>query len=229
LTSYAFVSDIHANAEALDAVISQLHGERVYCLGDIVGYGASPNEVVAKLREVDAVCVKGNHDEAVVTGNVSDFNARAGMAAQWTRRTLGQEALAYIASLPTSIRVALEDVEAYLTHGSPDDNLWEYVDPATHGDLLGYYLKRLGVGAIALGHTHLPYVWKGKEGTVFNPGSVGQPRDGDRRAAYAIVSVTNDELSVDLRRVEYDYVASAEKIRRVGLPPQLAERLLQGT
>ena len=226
--SYAFISDVHANLEALDAVLGRLHGEKVYCLGDIVGYGASPNEVVQRLKAVGAVSIRGNHDNAVVTGDVSDFNARAGMTVQWTRRSLDGDSLAYLTGLPTSLRADLDGVEVYMTHGSPDDNLWEYVDPATHGDLLGYYLKKLAVKAIALGHTHLPYVWTGKEGTVFNPGSVGQPRNGDRRASYAIADVRDDGLHVELMKIDYDYVAAAQRIKLAGLPVQNAARLLQG-
>lgn len=115
-----------------------------------------------------------------------------------------------------------------MTHGSPDDNLWEYVYPATHSDLLGFYLKKLGVDVIALGHTHVPFVWSDGEGTVFNPGSVGQPRTGDRRASYALLKAGQTGIGVELVNVEYDVGAAARKIVEAGLPDSLARRLFTG-
>ncbi|HYA56752.1 MAG TPA: metallophosphoesterase family protein, partial [Nitrososphaerales archaeon] len=118
---------------------------------------------------------------------------------------------------------------AYFTHGSPDDRLWEYVDPRTHSDLFGFYLSKLGVGLIGLGHTHVPYVWKEKGRVVFNPGSVGQPRDGDPRASFAVLSVDEQEVRVGVRRVAYDIKKAASRIREAGLPESHATRLFSGT
>lgn len=224
-----FISDIHSNEEALEAVLAKLRVDQLYCLGDVVGYGASPNQVVEKLREAGAISIQGNHDRAVTTGDVSGFNARAAMAAVWTRKNLSRESAEYLAALPTHRRVSLGGTPAYLTHGSPDDNLWEYVHPATHELLFGHYLKKLHAAVVAVGHLHVPFVWRGGEGVVFNPGSVGQPRDGDPRASYAVVTTEGEKLEVEEFRVEYDYHASAKRIVEAGLPERLATRLEQGT
>ncbi len=223
----AVVSDIHSNLEALEEVLARLRGEEVYCLGDIVGYGGNPNEVVERIRELGIGTVIGNHDQAVVTGETGMFNARAAMAVGWTARQLSSANLEYLRSLPRELRVTADRVTAYMAHGSPD-YLWEYVDPATHSQLFGHYLQKLGARVIALGHTHVPYVWNEGAGTVFNPGSVGQPRDGDRRASYAVVTVDGEEVEVEVHRVEYDYEKAAAKIRAAGLPEQLASRLQHG-
>ncbi len=222
----AFISDVHSNLEALEAVLGQLGKEELFCLGDIVGYGSNPNEVIQLLRDRRAVAVRGNHDEAVLTGDTSWFNARAAMAAKWTTGQLSEESRAYLRGLPLQIRTAVEGVQTYLTHGSPDDNLHEYVDPATHSELFSHYLARLDVRLLGLGHTHLPYVWKDGSGTVFNPGSVGQPRDNDWRASFAYVMFAEGKPEVQLLRTNYDCKKAASKMLKAGLPESLAMRLL---
>jgi len=202
---------------------------QVYSLGDLVGYGANPNEVVEVIRERRMVALMGNHDYAVSTGETGLFNARAAMAVRWTSKELTGANLAFLRSLPRDRRLRLGGEEGYLTHGSPDDTLWEYVDPRTHLQLFGHYLERLRVKFLGLGHTHIPFVTVERNGTVFNPGSVGQPRDGDRRASYAVLSVSNGPVKVEGFRVDYDYEAVASKIRAAGLPGQLADRLALGT
>jgi len=225
----AVISDVHSNLEALQEVLARVEDMQVYCLGDVVGYGANPNEVVETLQEREVLTVMGNHDYAAVTGETGMFNARAAMAAKWTAKTLKGLNTAYLRSLPRERRPRLGDAEGYLTHGSPDDPLWEYVDPRTHQQLFGHYLERLRVQFLGLGHSHVPFVSEEAGGTVFNPGSVGQPRDGDRRASYAVVSVVGAVVKVDNLRVEYDYEAAGSKIRAAGLPEQFAERLRSGT
>jgi len=225
---FVVVSDIHSNLQALQAVLGAAEEEEVYCLGDLVGYGASPNEVLELLKDRGAKAVMGNHDNAAVTGDTGWFNARAAMAVLWTRANLTEENVAYLSRLPMQLREDLEGVKAYMAHGSPDDQLREYVDPRTHGDLFQHYLAKTGSALVALGHTHVPYSWGGERGRVFNPGSVGQPRDGDPRAAYAMVTVDGGSSSLDLRRAEYDVRRAARKIIDAGLPRQLADRLLVG-
>ncbi len=224
-----FISDVHSNLEALDAVLEAADGLGVYCLGDIVGYGASPNEVIARLRESSATCILGNHDLAAVTGEVSGFNPRAAMAVLWTARHLSQDGKRFLNGLPRRTSVVMGGRRVLMVHGSPDDPMWEYVFEETHRDLFGYYLRREGADVVALGHTHVPFAWRGEEGIVFNPGSVGQPRDGDARASYALLTVARDgSVTVEPRRVVYDVRAAAEKITSSGLPPSLASRLATG-
>jgi putative phosphoesterase len=224
----AFVSDIHSNLEALTAVLSDFGEGTIYCLGDIVGYGASPNEVVEILKERGAVCIVGNHDYAALSADVGNFNARAGMAAVWTSRHLTDESRAYLTALPSERTESISGKKVYLTHGSPDDNLWEYVYEGTHRELFDFYLARMNVDAIALGHTHVPFVWSERRGVVFNPGSVGQPRAGDRRSSYAVLSVESGTITVATRSVEYDIESSAKKILDAGLPESFATRLFSG-
>jgi putative phosphoesterase len=225
----AFVSDVHSNLEALEAVLDDAGRLKVFCAGDIVGYGASPNEVVRLLHGVGATCVVGNHDVASLDGDVGHFNPRAAMAAIWTHERLSDESKAFLRSLPREVRSGLGGRRLYMTHGSPDDNIWEYVRPSTHADLFEYYLKKVDADMIALGHTHFAFQWRGEGGgLVFNPGSVGQPRYGDTRASYAVLRVDGGEVEVEERRVEYDIERAAKKILSSGLPPSLATQLLSG-
>jgi putative phosphoesterase len=223
-----FISDVHSNIEALEAVLNGNREMKVYCLGDVVGYGASPNEVVDILQEREATMVLGNHDVAALTANAIGFNSRAAIAAIWNSRQLSDENRHFLAGLPRERTVMIAGQKVYMTHGSPDDNLWEYVFQATHSDLFGFYLEKLSVDVIALGHTHVPFVWSEREGTVFNPGSVGQPREGDPRASYAILTVKDGKVRVENRRKEYDIEASAKKIIDADLPESLAKRLFIG-
>ena len=227
-TQFAFISDVHSNLEALRAVLDQVGDRPLYCLGDVVGYGASPNEVVDLLREKKATSVLGNHDLAALTIDPAGFNSRAAIAVVWSSRHLSDENKQYLAGLPRNRTVGLAGERVYMTHGSPDDNLGEYVYLNTHSDLFDFYLGKLSVRAIALGHTHVPFAWSDAKGVVFNPGSVGQPRDGDSRASYAIMSVNGGKVEVEHRRVDYDIQASARKIIEAGLPPTLAGRLFTG-
>jgi diadenosine tetraphosphatase ApaH/serine/threonine PP2A family protein phosphatase len=227
-TTVAVISDVHANLEALEAVLREAGGLKLYCLGDLVDYGAQPNEVIDAMRRRGVECVLGNHDWAALTGDASGFDARTAMSAAWSRRALTAESADYLRGLPQELRPDI-GIPAYFTHGSPDDRLWEYVDPLTHSDLFGHYLDRLGVRVIGLGHTHVPYVWEEGGRTVFNPGSVGQPRDGDWRASFAEVTVSEGEVAVELRRVEYDVEGAASKIREAGLPAAFADRLATGS
>jgi putative phosphoesterase len=224
-----FISDVHSNVEALEAVLDEAGRLKVYCCGDIVGYGASPNEVVRALRGVGATCVIGNHDRASLDGDVGEFNPRAAMAAMWTFEHLDEESRAFLRSLPQEARAEVGGKRVYVVHGSPDDPMWEYVRPSTHTDLFDYYLQKVGADVMALGHTHQAFQWRSETGgVVFNPGSVGQPRNGDARASYAILTVDSGEVTVEPRMVEYDVERAARKILGSGLPPSLATQLLSG-
>jgi putative phosphoesterase len=225
----AFISDIHANLEALESVLEAVGEVETYCLGDIVGYGASPNEVVSLIKTQGVACILGNHDQAVLSGRIGDLGSTAAVAAAWTSRILSEESRSFLAGLPQELTVPVDQGMVYMTHGSPDDRLWEYVHPATHSYLFSHYLSKLSARAIALGHTHVPFLAREEKGIVFNPGSVGQPRNGDSRASCALLTVNGEKLELQHLAVPYDIDAAAEKIRSAGLPESLGKRLFSGS
>ncbi len=218
----AFISDIHGNSIALEEVLDDIGKMEIICLGDIVGYNPFPNESIEIIKEKKIKCIMGNHDYAVLTGDVAWFNPIAARAIIWTREVLNEENIEYLKSLKTVIK----DKNVYCVHGSPLDPLEEYVFPNYPITLLKEFLKVAGTRAVAMGHTHIPFVKYLNEGIIFNPGSVGQPRDNDPRAAYAIFDFK--EESVEIVRVEYNIDKVAKEIIKVGLPKELALRLYKG-
>ncbi len=239
------LSDLHSNAEALDSVLADARGQgfdRAVCLGDIVGYGASPNEVIARLRELEpAAVVRGNHDKVVsgVTGGET-FHEAALTAAMWTREAVSPEGKAWLRSLPEGPRDAGGFV---IAHGSPHDEE-EYI--------LGDIDAALAFGRdefdVALfGHSHFTCMFSlagrrivsrmlSAEGEtlplepgiryLLNPGSIGQPRDHNPSASYAILD--DRKRTFEVRRVPYDVEAAQRRILDAGLPEVLAHRLALG-
>jgi predicted phosphodiesterase len=244
---YLILSDIHGNYEALDAVLQQADGEygEVVCLGDLVGYGADPNRVVDWTRERANAVVRGNHDKACSgLDDLEWFNPVARAAAQWTIRTLTDENLSYLRNLPKG-----PIVMDYFTilHGSPLDEddylvttlsvsqvapyLERQVSFFGHTHLQGGYLcHRNGVKKLARpenGQSRRTIEVEPDSLYLFNPGSVGQPRDGDPRAGYAVYD--QEERLLEFRRVPYDVRLAQTKIRGAGLPEVLAGRLEFGS
>ena len=232
----ALLSDIHSNLEALDAVLAALpQVDRIIVLGDIVGYGPDPNGVIARLASVRARGVRGNHDQAMLDPTtLTWFNPHAAAAARWTRAALLPESLHYLASLPSHGRVGRHRA----VHGSPNKPyIWEYI----LDDLQALQiLIKLGNRWCFFGHTHLPRVFT-EEGeqvpgsddwlplptsALINPGSVGQPRDGNPQASFAVADL--DAQAVRFYRVPYDIALTQSKIRAAGLPEIEAVRLGQG-
>ncbi len=240
------ISDIHANLEALDAVLRDVHGEweEMICLGDLVGYGASPREVVSTVREQAVAVVRGNHDR-VCAGLDDDewFNAAARRAVRWTRAALDESSLLWLRELPMG-PLYFEGFE--IAHGAPHDED-EYLVSDEDVDYVAETMER---PLCFVGHTHLQRVWDlsggesrrlavpgageresrlklGEDAVVLvNPGSVGQPRDRNPRAAYALWD--SDARVLVLRRVEYDIAGAQRRIREAGLPDFLAARLALG-
>ncbi|MFZ5853663.1 MAG: metallophosphoesterase family protein [Chloroflexota bacterium] len=236
----AVLSDIHSNLIALDAVLASIGTvDAVWQLGDIVGYGPQPDAVVERLVELGAIGVRGNHDAAAVGGSeIEYFNVDARRAIEWTRRVIRPETVAYLAALPERL---VED-EITMVHGSPREPTWEYVTSVT--------IARASFAAFATrvclhGHTHIPAVFRDDRGTIelvtpghgttltlderrvlVNPGSVGQPRDGDPRASCAVIDT--DRSEVTWHRVAYDITAVQAAMRAVDLPPRLIARLDHG-
>ena len=236
----AVLSDIHANLPALDAVLAAAgEVDAIWHLGDVVGYGPDPDAVVDRLREVGALGVRGNHDAAACGGSEIDwFNPDARRAMEWTRAAIGPATLAWLSDLPE--RRTLEGCE--LVHGSPRDPLWEYITsvPVARANLAAL-TTRIGLH----GHTHLPVAFLEQGGRVdvigpgpgselelrerralLNPGSVGQPRDGDPNASFMILDPGAG--TVTWQRVPYDIGAVQRAMQAAGLPASLSARLSVG-
>ncbi|HEY3247994.1 MAG TPA: metallophosphoesterase family protein [bacterium] len=238
---YAILSDIHGNLEALTAVLADVdarHPDAVFCLGDFVGYGPDPNACVARLRPILAGAVAGNHDLAALGDlDISVFNPLAQAAILWTREQMTPETRAFLRSLPERI----ERDGFVAVHGSMRDPIEEYIFEASTAE------ESFRAGAFhvcAVGHTHVPAVFTHQSDGVragvlapehllhldpatryiLNVGSVGQPRDGDPRAAY----VWLEDDTARLLRIDYPLARTQEKMIAAGLPPALAERLAYG-
>ncbi|MBK5110354.1 MAG: metallophosphoesterase family protein [Thermoleophilia bacterium] len=241
----AVISDIHANLPALSEVLAAIDEagvEEIWCLGDAVGYGADPGACLDLLVERCDVCLAGNHDLAALGEiEISSFSPSAATAARWTRTALGDEGLAQLASLGDP---ATEREGIGLYHASPRDPIWEYVvDSEQAEDCLSVQEQRVAL----VGHSHIALYFTrvdelarmtsvlAPDGTdlrmnvgqwLANPGSVGQPRDGDPRAAW--MELETESMRARFHRVEYPVETAAEAIREAGLPGHLADRLFQG-
>jgi predicted phosphodiesterase len=245
------LSDIHANVEALDACLAAAPAhDIVFNLGDIVGYGASPNEVADRARSLGKVFVRGNHDKAA-TGlmDLNDFNPMAAAAAMWTRDSLTPENFEWLRALPHGPVTLPEFPSLQLVHGSPNDED-EYV--VSLGDALAPLIAQTA-SLTLFGHTHLQggffangsgadgfrpeyrtvgqaesvaFQLKPKARYMINPGSVGQPRDGDWRAAFALYDT--DAQVIHFHRTPYNLKAAQDRIFAAQLPPRLATRLASG-
>jgi putative phosphoesterase len=224
------LSDIHSNLNALEAVVDKFPKyDELVCLGDVVGYGPQPNEVIAKLQRLrPTIVLMGNHDCAVVTGDVEGFSSHASAAVEWTRREISGVSLHYLAALKPSARLEREGVTLALFHGSPRDPLSEYVFPGLPERAYRSLVETAAANIVLLGHTHMPMLYRINGGVLANPGSVGQPRDGDYRASFALLTISQGEVSFEVQRVEYDVSSVADRIIGSGLPSFLAERLYIG-
>lgn len=220
----AIIADIHSNLHALEAVLEDMEKHSpstVLCAGDIVGYGAYPKECITVVKKVCAKVIAGNHDVACVTGDVRYFNPYAARACLWTKNVLGKEEKEYLLSL--SRRTRMGDI--LMVHGSPRDDD-EYIYP---WDVDEELVRACECKTLIMAHTHVPFVLRVSGTLVINPGSVGQPRDRNWKASYAIASLKKGEV-VDalIIRVNYDVDAAYEAIIDAGLPKELGERLYYG-
>lgn len=243
---HLIVSDIHGNSEGLEAALADAQGryDHIYCLGDVVGYGADPNLVADWARTQTAATVRGNHDRACVGADVLEgFNPSARMSALWTRSVLTAANREYLERLPRGpLRIVNGTPNGGfdLAHGSPLDEDDYLIAPAD----LRFMRQYLETQVTFFGHTHVQGGFRlGRTGVMqlnpdsvlelepdyfylINPGSVGQPRDGDPRAAYALYSP--EDRTIEFRRTPYDVARTASKILEAGLPPPLAARLFEG-
>jgi putative phosphoesterase len=225
------LADIHANPTALRAVLDDADEvNRILCAGDLVDYNPWPLEALKMVEENHITSVIGNHDRDCALGSPIGYNPYAQLSCVWTYNQLTEEAKRRLLTLPERIRVDVEGQAVFLCHGSPRDLVDEYVfpPPATPRELLGEYLREVDSKILVMGHTHVPFIEEFPDGWVVNPGSVGQPRDGDPRASYVLLTVEGSSVSLDLCRVEYNVDEVAERIIAVGLPHFLAQRLYRG-
>lgn len=238
------LSDIHANLPALEAVLQDADPfDKIWCIGDAVGYGPHPNECVALLNEYDHLCVAGNHDWAVLERlDIQDFNPDARQAVLWTQKELTEIGREYLAQLPTR----LESEDFTIVHGSPREPIWEYVLLTS---LAATNFHWFNTCYCLVGHTHSPAIYQeltdnastsarslsvkcdeplqlGDSRLIINPGSVGQPRDGDARASYVILDL--EERSVTYRRVSYPIEDTQTHMRECDLSDRLVARLAHG-
>ena len=239
----AIVSDVHANRHAFEAVLDAVEAagaEELWCLGDLVGYGAEPGACVELARRHAAVCLAGNHDLAACGRLPLDqFVKGAELSIEWTREVLAPEHEEWLATLePQKL-----DEAVGLYHASPRDPVWEYVLSPLQAELC---IDRLEHRIACIGHSHMALQYSRAEGAIasggickagtelalaqgswlLNPGSVGQPRDGDPRAAWLLLDT--DACTAAFHRTEYDVAGAAAEIRAARLPDSLAERLAHG-
>jgi putative phosphoesterase len=219
------ISDVHGNRVALEAVLDDMpEVDRLVCAGDVVGYNPWPTDCVAAVRERSVPTVMGNHDRAVAGETPFRFNSMAAAGVDYAREQLDDDALGWLADLPPERTVA--DGRVKLVHGHPDDpDRYTYPEEFSPGMLRGEDL-------LITGHTHVQGYRVFDEGVVMNPGSVGQPRDGDPKAGYAVVELSEGSgggaVTVEERRVAYDVDAVVEAVTTAGLPNRIGTRLRDG-
>ena len=242
---YAVISDIHGNLEALEAVLEDVPDgvEEIYCLGDVIGYGASPNECCESVRSYEMPVISGNHDLAVtdLSTDLAWFNPVAAAAIEWTREQLTPDNAEFLRTRPRM----LQSKETLFVHGSVRDPDEYILNGAVASENLAVLTADYpNVQVCFFGHTHVKTVVPSPDGPssgshdtldlssggpyLVNPGSVGQPRDGDTFASYVLVENTQDETRIAYRFVEYDVEKAQDKIRAAGLPGMLADRLALG-
>jgi len=237
------ISDIHANLAAFESVLSDAKGDwdYVWCLGDVVGYGPSPNECCDLLRSLPHLCLAGNHDWAALGRlDIRTFNADARRAVTWTRETLSPENTAYLSALPTTFVLG----SFTLAHGSPREPVWEYIlDPL----IAALNFPHFETSYCLVGHTHTPVIFEltsdrgdteaiqptyrepkylNCHRLIMNPGRGGQPRDSNKDASYGILHV--NEAIFEHRRVAYPIRTTQERMRKYDLPERLINRLEHG-
>jgi putative phosphoesterase len=216
------ISDVHGNLPALEAVLADMADiDTIVCIGDVVGYNPWPAACVDRVREIASVTVQGNHDRTVRTPEKYRANRMAEAGLEYALDDLSESQLSWLDDLPR--KAMIDDGQFLVVHDHPQfqdryvmpkdfDGLWSYLDEYT---------------GLAIGHTHIQHKVRDGGQLIVNPGSVGQPRDEDSRAGYAILDTEN--YTVDLHRVEYDIDRVIQKVEDVGLPAKIGTRLLDGS
>lgn len=233
----AVISDIHSNVEALKKVledIDQQKAEKVYCTGDLVGYGPFPNEVIDLIRQLQIPTVMGNYDDGV--GNMRficgcDYkNEQEQVLGErsiaWTKEHTTEKNKEFLSNLPSEIRLTIGTTRVLLVHGSPN-RLNEYVYEDTPLNEMIELIEKSGTDVLVCGHTHKPFNKKINDRYLINAGSVGKPKHGDPMAAYVIIRF-GEEIEVEIRKVKYDIEATARAIEESDLPSEFAGLIRSG-
>ena len=238
---YAIISDVHANLEAIQAVLEKIEEEKtdgILFSGDSVGYGPNPDECIKILKQKTKLLVAGNHDRAAAgMSGTAYFNPLARIVIEWTREVLSRENIEFLQSLP--LTAELEEDNIYLVHSTPKEpEKWRYLSCENDARInFNYFKERI----CFLGHSHVPFIAERSSGGkmkfyyhyaeiregnryIVNAGSVGQPRDGNPDAAYVLLS----DNTVEIKRISYDIVLTQKKMKKAGLPSYLIKRLSVG-
>jgi putative phosphoesterase len=232
----ALIGDVHANLPALEAVLDHVRAQeirKIWNVGDFVGYGAFPNEVIELLRKVEAISIVGNYDLKVVHFPEKENKWRKSKqtdkftAFQWAYQELTPENRRYLAKLPEEVRMKGGGRRVLLTHGSPVSNE-EHLTPETTDERLAFLVREARTDVLICGHSHQPFARQVGDAWVINTGSVGRPGDGDPRACYATLVMNKKGITVQHYRVEYDVQRTANAVRQRGLPEAFAQMFLQG-
>jgi predicted phosphodiesterase len=220
----ALLSDIHANLPALEAVLEHLSPvDEIICVGDVVGYNPWPAECVDRVRDIASITVQGNHDRTIETPSRYAHNEMARAGLEHAQEELADEQIEWLMTRPQ--RTEFVDGQYRLAHSHPDpDELGSYVRPAQFPDMRPYLDEHEG---LVLGHTHIQHKTMIDNRLIVNPGSVGQPRDKDPDAAYAVLDTESQDA--EFHRVEYDIDRVISAVESAGLPKETGTRLLNGT
>lgn len=219
------ISDVHSNAIALNAVLSELDNmgvEKILHAGDIIGYNPYPNETVELFKKNRIISILGNHERALNTGDISDFNPYAAAALVWTKKNISPGNLQYFLELKNRKSISLNNKRIVLIHGSPRD-VDEYIYPE---NAKPNFLASAEADVLVLGHTHVQFKKEFSLGIVINPGSVGQPRDENPDSAFAVYNSATGEIK--LHRTSYDIEKVIEDMHSAHLPDKLGLRLRFG-
>ncbi len=236
----AFISDLHSNLEASISVLNDINSkgiENVYCLGDLVGYGPNPNEVVQLIRERNITSIMGNYDDAVAYDKTScgcSYNPgrenRVGDdSLNWTITNLSNSNKQFLRSLPKALTLKIEELNILMVHGSPKNPLFEYLKPDMNNNDLKEALNNVSADVIVCGHTHKIMGKHLANKSILNPGSVGRTKDGKPLATYLILDVNDGVFSYEFVKLEYNVKKTIEKIFKSGLPIELAVVLALGS
>lgn len=234
---WAVFSDIHGNSRALKAVLESVEREepdRIFCLGDLIGYGANPNEVIETIRDWGIPTIMGNYDEGVgfdlndcgCAYRTVEERELGQISLEWTKRKVTSDNKKFLQSLNREMRLTLGPYKILLVHGSPR-RINEYLHEDRPAHRLLPLLQRSGAQIVICGHTHIPYHRQIETYHLINTGSVGKPKDGSPLGHYILVKY-REYLQVEIQRVEYDVIGEAQDILRAGLPEEFARQIKTG-